>query len=64
MRSKHTEFAAFKKVMSFVFKDSFASFPLFLYFLRIPGEGGRDSEIIPVSIPKLIRSRFRDEAGQ
>jgi len=31
--------------------------------VRIPGQGGRDSEIIPVSIPKLIRSRFRDEAG-
>jgi hypothetical protein len=31
--------------------------------LRIPGQGGRDSEIDPVSIPKLIRSRFRDEAG-
>jgi hypothetical protein len=32
--------------------------------LRIPGQGGHDSEIIPVSIPKLIRSRFRDEPGQ
>jgi hypothetical protein len=32
--------------------------------LRIPGQGGRDSEIDPVSIPKLIRSRFRDEVGQ
>jgi hypothetical protein len=32
--------------------------------VRIPGQGGRDSEIIPVSIPRLIRSRFRDEAGQ
>jgi hypothetical protein len=31
--------------------------------VRIPGEGGHDSEIIPVSIPKLIRSRFRDESG-
>jgi hypothetical protein len=30
----------------------------------IPGQGGRDSEIDPVSIPKLIRSRFRDEVGQ
>ena len=30
----------------------------------IPGQGGRDSEIGPVSIPKLIRARFRDEAGQ
>ena len=32
--------------------------------LRIPGEGGHDSEIIPVSIPKLIRSRFRGESGR
>jgi hypothetical protein len=32
--------------------------------LRIPGQGGRDSGIDPVSIPKLIRSRFRDESGQ
>jgi hypothetical protein len=32
--------------------------------LRIPGQGGHDSEIDPVSIPKLIRSRFRDEVGQ
>jgi len=32
--------------------------------VRIPGQGGRDSEIDPVSIPKLIRSRFRDEVGQ
>ena len=32
--------------------------------LRIPGQGDRDSEVIPVSIPKLIRSRFRDEAGR
>ena len=32
--------------------------------LGIPGQGGRDSGIDPVSIPKLIRSRFRDEAGQ
>ena len=32
--------------------------------LRIPGQGGHDSEIDLVSIPKLIRSRFRDEAGQ
>jgi hypothetical protein len=32
--------------------------------LRIPGQGGRDSEIDPVSIPKFIRSRFRDEVGQ
>jgi hypothetical protein len=31
--------------------------------LRIPGQGGRDSGVDPVSIPKLIRSRFRDEAG-
>ena len=31
--------------------------------VRIPGQGGRDSEIDSVSIPKLIRSRFRDEAG-
>ena len=31
--------------------------------LGILGQGGRDSEIDPVSIPKLIRSRFRDEAG-
>jgi hypothetical protein len=31
--------------------------------VRIPGQGGRDSEIDPVSIPKLIRSRFRDESG-
>ena len=31
--------------------------------MGIPGQGGRDSEIDPVSIPKLIRSRFRDEAG-
>jgi hypothetical protein len=31
--------------------------------LRIPGQGGRDSEIDSVSIPKLIRSRFRDEVG-
>jgi MoaA/NifB/PqqE/SkfB family radical SAM enzyme len=31
--------------------------------LWIPGQGGRDSGIDPVSIPKLIRSRFRDEAG-
>jgi hypothetical protein len=31
--------------------------------VRIPTEGGHDSEIIPVTIPKLIRSRFRDEAG-
>jgi len=30
--------------------------------LRIPGQRDRDSEIIPISIPKLIRSRFRDEA--
>jgi len=34
-----------------------------LIMLRIPGQGGHDSEIDPVSIPKLIRSRFRDEAG-
>ena len=32
--------------------------------MRIPGQGDRDSEVIPVSIPKLIRSRFRDEAGR
>jgi hypothetical protein len=32
--------------------------------MRIPGQGGHDSEIDPVSIPKLIRSRFRDEVGQ
>jgi hypothetical protein len=32
--------------------------------VRIPGQGGRDSGIDPVSIPKLIRSRFRDESGQ
>jgi hypothetical protein len=32
--------------------------------LRIPAQGGHDSEIDPVSIPKLIRSRFRDEVGQ
>jgi len=32
-------------------------------WLRIPGQGGHDSEIDSVSIPKLIRSRFRDEAG-
>jgi hypothetical protein len=31
--------------------------------LRIPAQGGQDSETIPVSIPKLIRSRFRDEPG-
>jgi hypothetical protein len=31
--------------------------------MGILGQGGRDSEIDPVSIPKLIRSRFRDEAG-
>lgn len=31
--------------------------------MRIPGQGGHDSEIDPVSIPKLIRSRFRDEVG-
>ena len=31
--------------------------------VRIPGQGGRDSGVDPVSIPKLIRSRFRDEAG-
>jgi len=29
----------------------------------IPGQGGRDSGVDPVSIPKLIRARFRDEAG-
>jgi hypothetical protein len=32
--------------------------------LRIPGQGGHDSEMIPVSVPKLSRSRFRDEVGQ
>jgi hypothetical protein len=32
--------------------------------MRIPGQGGHDSEIDPVIIPKLIRSRFRDEVGQ
>jgi hypothetical protein len=32
--------------------------------VRIPGEGGHDSEIIPVSIPRLIRSRFRGESGR
>ena len=32
--------------------------------VRIPGQGGHDSEIDPVIIPKLIRSRFRDEVGQ
>jgi hypothetical protein len=32
--------------------------------LRIPGQGGRDSEIDLVGIPKLVRSRFRDEVGQ
>jgi hypothetical protein len=32
--------------------------------MRIPGQGGRDSEIDPVRIPKLIRSPFRDEVGQ
>ena len=31
--------------------------------VAIPGQGGRDSEVDPVSIPKLIRARFRDEAG-
>jgi hypothetical protein len=30
--------------------------------VRIPGQRDRDSEIIPISIPKFIRSRFRDEA--
>jgi hypothetical protein len=30
----------------------------------IPGQGGRDSEIDSVAIPKLIRSRFREEVGQ
>jgi hypothetical protein len=34
-----------------------------LGLVGILGQGGRDSEIDPVSIPKLIRSRFRDEAG-
>jgi hypothetical protein len=46
--------------------QAFVPQPLFFFphVLRIPGQGGRDSEIIPVSIPRLIRSRFRDEAGQ
>ena len=30
--------------------------------MRIPGQGDHDSEVIPISIPKLIWSRFRDEA--
>ena len=34
------------------------------HIVRIPGQGGHDSEIIPVSVPKLSRSRFRDEVGQ
>jgi hypothetical protein len=29
LRAKRAEFAAFRKVMSFIFKYSFASFPLF-----------------------------------
>jgi hypothetical protein len=37
---------------------------LVLQVLRIPGQGGRDSEIDSVAIPKLIRSRFREEVGQ
>jgi DNA replication protein DnaC len=36
------------------------SFP-FKQQLRIPGQPDRDSEIDPITIPKLIRSRFRDE---
>jgi hypothetical protein len=45
---------------------SYADTTSFFYLsnVRIPGQGGHDSEIIPVSIPKLIRSRFRDEPGQ
>ncbi len=35
----------------------------FAKLVRIPGQGGRDSEIDSVTIPKLIRSRFRDEVG-
>ena len=35
-----------------------------LWLVRIPGQGGRDSGVDPVSIPKLIRARFRDESGQ
>jgi hypothetical protein len=55
--------------------NNFIEFPFILFLLLtysikrvtrvgIPGQGGRDSEIDPVSIPKLIRSRFRDEVGQ
>jgi hypothetical protein len=48
LRAKSAEFAAFKKVMSFVFKYFFASFPLFFIFRNVPSHPRAGA--IPLSI--------------
>ena len=54
LRVKCAQFAATKKVMSFVFKYFLASFPLFLYFCALPRPGNFE----PCGVPP-----FQSPAG-